>query len=773
MTRAGIPLVLLAMLAAPAAAQDISCTANAGVPVSVRVGGSAELVGDILLACSGVAPTVVTVNIQLFLNVAVTSRQLASGVSRPWTEALLLIDDPPPASQFPCVAATGTCTYERGGTFGPGSRQNKNVFQATRAGENSLEWSGVPLDLVGAGGPYPTAAQTRVFRIKNVRVAIPRAFGGSLPSPVTAFLAVTSSTSVLIANPTVTVAFAVPGLAVTALDATGAPAPAGGISVPACVANVTRVATLRFIEGFQTAFRTRSVAAFVNPDTSPVPAAQNEPGTIYFAETGFYNPSFPSGSTGNLALAGLADSGTRLSVSLANIPSGVSLFVDPVNLGFGRSNVARLVTVDARDASVFSPAGSKSDPVQISEVSGTAVAVWEVLGADPAAINTVEFGVYLSITASTTRPSAVRFFADFSAGSSTSIPRFSVASVSDSSPVLLNLGTCTLTITTTSPLPEAIRGWSYNLSLTGAGGVSPYLWSASALPPDWSLSSTGVLSGTPTAQGSQPIRVTLRDSGSPPATLGGTLAIEVLPEPSFNWDPPRGTVDPNQQLALRLSPDSAYRLTLSGQVRASFQPDPANAFPSSANEVTFADGAGQVSFQLPAGSTQAQFGAANSAPFRTGTIAGTISFAATADITNRGARLVSPEIPSPQRLTVDRKAPVLTQVRHLVDGNSLYVCADAFATGREVREAAVEFRAAAGRSIEAPASPFDVRTPFEDFYRNHPSRGSFEFLKSYRVEGTITDIDAVTVGLNNSLGASNRLSVSLTDSSRRDPRCRP
>src|ERR1700694_5866890 len=56
-----------------------TCIANAGTPVIVRVEGITELVGDLLLQCTGGAPTpsgqqVPVANIQLTLNTNITSR---------------------------------------------------------------------------------------------------------------------------------------------------------------------------------------------------------------------------------------------------------------------------------------------------------------------------------------------------------------------------------------------------------------------------------------------------------------------------------------------------------------------------------------------------------------------------------------------------------------------------------------------------------------------------------------------------------------------------
>jgi len=72
-----------------------------------------------------------------------------------------------------------------------------------------------------------------------------------------------------------------------------------------------------------------------------------------------------------------------------------------------------------------------------------------------------------------------------------------------------------LVITSTAP-PEAIVGQAYSYQLTATGGVAPYTWtlaSGFSLPAGVTLSSTGLISGTPTASGSVSFSVICTDSG--------------------------------------------------------------------------------------------------------------------------------------------------------------------------------------------------------------------------------------------------------------------
>ncbi len=87
-----------------------------------------------------------------------------------------------------------------------------------------------------------------------------------------------------------------------------------------------------------------------------------------------------------------------------------------------------------------------------------------------------------------------------------------------------------LSVTTTSPLPLAPLNTPYSTTLAATGGTGSYAWSVasgSTLPSWLSLnSSTGVLSGTPTADATATFAVTVTDSASPADTAtSGQLTL--------------------------------------------------------------------------------------------------------------------------------------------------------------------------------------------------------------------------------------------------------
>jgi len=376
------------------------------------------------------------------LNTNVTSRL----VSDPWSEALLMIDEPTAAAQRYCSVNGGCAITGVGATAGSdgildgvdydqtsGSGGTvPNVYQGRSAGANSIVWLGVPIDPPGTNA-------TRVIRITNIRANANQLGVSStlIPTQIVMFISVTGTTSVPINNPQQTVAFIQPGLSFSTRQAVN--------SYLQCVSFNSAAATdsskalingmgtiVRFSEGFASAFKRRNAAAYVDGDTSPTPTDQNVPGAIYNTETGFLNqtPAIVTGSSANgLAAAGLADHGTRLMARFANVPAGVVLYASlyPVvtcsdcgpssrpaitaarTATTSTLTQARLVTTDANGGGSFSrvtgtnsssfDGGAATAPIALN--NGAGMATWEVLQADPLTSQTYEFGIGVSYVANT------------------------------------------------------------------------------------------------------------------------------------------------------------------------------------------------------------------------------------------------------------------------------------------------------------------------------------------------------------------------------------
>lgn len=92
----------------------------------------------------------------------------------------------------------------------------------------------------------------------------------------------------------------------------------------------------------------------------------------------------------------------------------------------------------------------------------------------------------------------------------------------------------TLTITTTSPLPNGTVDTFYSTSFAATGGTAPYAWTiTTGSVPGLAISSTGVLSGVPNAAGAYSITVQAMDSSTPTPQLA-TATLNLTTATSTN-----------------------------------------------------------------------------------------------------------------------------------------------------------------------------------------------------------------------------------------------
>jgi len=366
-------------------AGPLSCTANAAGTPQLRSEGYTELVGDVLIQCSGgitYAPgsAIPSTNITLYVtpNVAITSRLSSSSTG--FSDVLLLVDDPgstlptgaggaygPRSPQILCTqVTTGGCpafagTDTTGGytvavSASGGTTNAANVYQGVlnTQGPNTVTFYGVPVL------PPVTTGVLRTFRITNVRVPT---VGQAANTPISVFVSTSPSTVLPVSLATLPVGIvADPGLipSVAQPDSTGATKTGGSASTaPAaqlqCTGiSATPVINLIFKEGFGTSFKTRVVplsnTAYAAEGTNTGTPGQNVPGGLYggFAtnsESDFIYPGLLLGSQSQYT-AGLADFGTRLKAVFTNIPAGITLYVSGINReGWNFSTGASAVTI--------------------------------------------------------------------------------------------------------------------------------------------------------------------------------------------------------------------------------------------------------------------------------------------------------------------------------------------------------------------------------------------------------------------------------------------
>jgi hypothetical protein len=313
------------------------CTANAGVPPLLRAEGITELVGDLLLNCTGNVPAEgITANIRIFLNTNVTSRLLGGSSAPSANEALLLIDDPAPADQNLWRVSDGL--------WAPGDPL-PNVFQGLWTGVSTVDWLGIPIVAPGSSGV------DRRYRITNVRANASQLGTSSslIPTQVFMFISISGTTSVPVNNPQQIVGYVVPGLSFSAT----------GVALRQCAPpSENDTITLKFTEGFATAFKVQGGTG------------QTMPGAVYDTESGL------TIATG----FGLADQGTELQAKFVGIPDGVKLSV-PASV---QSSVGP-------SAQTLELVGSTS----ITPSGGTATVLYEVVGdAAQVAVSSGNFEYY-------------------------------------------------------------------------------------------------------------------------------------------------------------------------------------------------------------------------------------------------------------------------------------------------------------------------------------------------------------------------------------------
>jgi hypothetical protein len=350
----------------------LQCAASVAVPPTLRSEGLTELVGDIVLTCTG-GPTPVigapiqTANFIVSFGTQVTSRLLTYNSLAPTlattntSEALLLIDEPgsglatyngtagigPNAPQTLCGASgqpyslvgagSGGCVqyvanvaggdYTMSSSAGNVFTNPANVYSGV-VGSNQVTFYGIPIM------PPTSAGVARVFRMTNIRVNANALFGGGLAgtTQVLASISISGPTSVPVNNPVQIAGFVQSGLS-TSVRNIGNSGTQSSTNLNQCstASVVTPLNIVRFSENFGTAFKTRvgPTSSTNGQSASPIPG-QNTPGQIYNSESGFIFPQITGVNNGSVA--GLADYGTRLKAVFNNVPSTVRIFVSTTNV---------------------------------------------------------------------------------------------------------------------------------------------------------------------------------------------------------------------------------------------------------------------------------------------------------------------------------------------------------------------------------------------------------------------------------------------------------
>jgi hypothetical protein len=268
------------------------------------------------------------------------------------------------------------------------------------------------------------------------------------------------------------------------------------------------------------------------------------------------------------------------------------------------------------------------------------------------------------------------------------------AGASATKPFTLTIG-AGLAITSPSTLPSGTLGQAYPAyTLAAVGGSKPYVWSVSAgaMPDGLSLSSGGVISGTPSKGGSFTFTLQVKDSTGATATQAFTLSIVPPAAPQVNVSGVPAAAAASQQISFGVSLASPYALDINGQITASFQPDA--VAPATDPALQFSTGGLTANYTIPANSLNAVFSnSTQKIGLQTGTVSGTITLTFTL---SAGVALPSFQ----NTIVISRSAPVIESVKLVRTSGDLEVHVVGFSPPRDLTEADLTFTAAPGSTLQ-------------------------------------------------------------------------
>ncbi len=203
-------------------------------------------------------------------------------------------------------------------------------------------------------------------------------------------------------------------------------------------------------------------------------------------------------------------------IKLVAPPPATPSSISPTSLNTGVSNVSVTVTGTSTSGSGFFDPGAGFTNRIAASVSGTGVTV-----------NSVTFtnatSVMLNVTVAANATAGTRTI-------TVTNPDGQSATSATALLTINNVSCPTITVTPTT-LPNGDKGGAYSQTVTASGGTAPYTYAVTggALPTGVSMSTGGVVSGTPTVAGTFYFTVTATDSNSCTGSKQDTLTINDCP----------------------------------------------------------------------------------------------------------------------------------------------------------------------------------------------------------------------------------------------------
>jgi hypothetical protein len=316
-------------------------------------------------------------------------------------------------------------------------------------------------------------------------------------------------------------------------------------------------------------------------------------------------------------------------------------------------------------------------------------------------------------------------------------------------PCQVTINPSQLQISGSCPLPEAKIGTAYRQQFSASGGSGPYTFSVDGrLPNGLTLSSDGVLSGTPLAAADLDFEIEARDSLGRSVAKACKLVTKLpqLPDLSFSSIP--ATMNPaSTGPSFTVTLSQPYSLPIQGELVLISEADTGSAdnpINRPDPRVRFSTGQRVLPFTIPAGSRQISAQIAS-----TGTVAG----ATTIKLDRvRASGVPIYTLPSPRQFRVPRTAPSITDACLAPVAGGLNLMITGFSTTRQLTNATVTLVTVEGGSertfsIDVSGSAYDYFSTDESV-RNG---GAFTLTIPVSIQGG--EVSGGSLELSNGTGA--------------------
>ncbi len=320
----------------------------------------------------------------------------------------------------------------------------------------------------------------------------------------------------------------------------------------------------------------------------------------------------------------------------------------------------------------------------------------------------------------------------------------------------LVIGAAPITISPAS-LRAGTLGTAYSQQLTATGGAGRYTFAlgTGGLPGGLTLSSSGLLGGTPTAAGAFSFQVAVTDSKQVTVAQAYQLTINTPPLPTPSVTGVSSTSPPAQQPTISVQLAQTFPEDLTGTITLTFAPAAGGADDPT---IQFSTGGRTVTFTIPAGQTTAVFPTATLS-IGTGTVAGTITLTLQFEANGQD---VTPQPAPTQVITIAPAAPVITNVTVSTISGGIEVDVTGFSNTRDMTSATFTFQAAAGTTLASSTVTITANQLFATWYSSAASAqygSQFTYAQQFNISGNASGITGVSVTATNSIGTSAAVSA--------------